>query len=68
MEFQDKIRQKLLMRGFTEKQIFNNRGLIGATLDETILEVIKGTQHTADVTPIRAAFDFIVADMLSKTK
>jgi len=37
MEFEDKIKSKLLMRGFTQKQLLNNRGLIGATIDETIL-------------------------------
>lgn len=29
------IKEKLLVRGFSEKQLLNNRGLIGATIDET---------------------------------
>jgi hypothetical protein len=41
MEFKDKIKQKLILRGFTEEKILNNGGLIGAVIDETILEVVK---------------------------
>jgi hypothetical protein len=41
MEFEDKIKQKLILRGFTEKQILNNKGLISSVIDETILEVVK---------------------------
>ena len=40
-EFEKKIRNKLLMRGFPNKKLINNRGLIGATIDEVILEVVK---------------------------
>ena len=40
-EFEKKIRNKLLMRGFPNDKLINNRGLIGATIDEVILEVIK---------------------------
>ena len=40
-EFEKKIRNKLLMRGFKEHRLTNNRGLIGATIDEVILEVVK---------------------------
>ena len=40
-EFEKKIRNKLLMRGFTNEKLINNRGLIGATIDEVILEVVK---------------------------
>ena len=45
MEFEDKIKNKLRLRGFTEEQIINNRGLIGAVIDETILEVTKSADH-----------------------
>ena len=40
-EFEKKIRNKLLMRGFPNNKLLNNRGLIGATIDEVILEVVK---------------------------
>lgn len=40
-EFEKKIRNKLLMRGFPNDKLLNNRGLIGATIDEVILEVVK---------------------------
>lgn len=40
-EFEKKIRNKLLMRGFPNEKLINNRGLIGATIDEVILEVVK---------------------------
>jgi hypothetical protein len=39
----------LLARGFDNKTQLNNRGLIGATIDETILEVVKNLR-IADVT------------------
>lgn len=35
------IKDKLLERGFTNENITNNRGLIGATIDETVNEVKK---------------------------
>jgi hypothetical protein len=37
MEFEEIIKQKLINRGFTNKRLLNNRGLIGAVIDETIL-------------------------------
>ena len=40
-EFEKKIINKLLMRGFPNDKLLNNRGLIGATIDEVILEVVK---------------------------
>ena len=40
-EFEKKIRNKLLIRGFKEHRLTNNRGLIGATIDEVILELVK---------------------------
>jgi uncharacterized protein YjaZ len=41
MDIEQKIKTKLLIRGFSKKTLLNNRGLIGATTDETILEVVK---------------------------
>jgi len=41
MTFEDKIKMKLRLRGFPEELILNNRGLIGAVIDETILETVK---------------------------
>ena len=41
MEFEDKIKNKLLMRGFPNEKLLNNRGLIGATIDEVILMTVK---------------------------
>jgi len=41
MDFETKIRNKLLIRGFPIKTIDNNRGLIGAVIDETILLTVK---------------------------
>ena len=38
---EQKIKTKLLIRGFSKDTLLNNRGLIGATTDETILEVVK---------------------------
>ena len=45
MEMEEQINHRLRLRGFTEKTILNNRGLIGATIDETILIVIKGNNN-----------------------
>ena len=36
---EDYIKQKLIMRGFSENQLLNNRGLIGATIEELVLLV-----------------------------
>ena len=49
-EFEKKIRNKLLMRGFANDKLLNNRGLIGATIDEVILEVVKniGVTHCCE--------------------
>ena len=41
MELENKVKQQLLSRGFTKEQLLNNRGLIGAAIDETILTVVK---------------------------
>lgn len=39
MKIEEKIKTNLLNRGFSEKNLLNNRGLIGATIDETIIQV-----------------------------
>ena len=41
MQIDDKVKKNLLLRGFTRNDLINNRGLITATMDETILEVVK---------------------------
>ncbi len=41
MDIEEKVKTKLLIRGFSKENLLNNRGLIGATTDETILEVVK---------------------------
>jgi len=41
MNIEEKVKMNLLTRGFDNKTQLNNRGLIGATIDETILEIVK---------------------------
>jgi hypothetical protein len=41
MNIEEKVKMNLLTRGFDNKTQLNNRGLIGATIEETILEVVK---------------------------
>jgi len=41
MTIEEKIRINLLARGFESDALQNNRGLIGATIDETIIELVK---------------------------
>ena len=41
MDIEEKVYNKLLIRGFSKETLLNNRGLIGATTDETILELVK---------------------------
>jgi len=48
MNIEEKVKSNLLTRGFDNKTLLNNRGLIGATIDETILEVVKNLR-IADV-------------------
>lgn len=45
MKLEDKVKTKLLSRGFKEEQLLNNRGLIGAAIDETALEVVKNINY-----------------------
>lgn len=42
-EIEQKIKEALLIRGFKNETILNNRGLIGAVIDETILKTVKNT-------------------------
>lgn len=44
MNVEEKVKAKLLSRGFKEKQLLNNRGLIGAAIDET-QEVVKNINY-----------------------
>lgn len=37
MEIEEQIKIKLLLRGFSEKTILNNRGLIGAVIEDMII-------------------------------
>lgn len=48
MNIEEKVKANLLVRGFDNKTLLNNRGLIGATIDETILEVVRNLR-IADV-------------------
>nr|AKH47492.1 hypothetical protein [uncultured marine virus] len=41
MNIEEKVKMNLMVRGFDSNTQLNNRGLIGATIDETILEVVK---------------------------
>lgn len=45
-EFKKRVKQQLLSRGFTIEKLLNNRGLVGATIDETarMLIVMKNNQ------------------------
>lgn len=47
MNFEEKIKIQLLARGFGNETILNNRGLIGAVIDETILEMSKNIESTS---------------------
>ena len=41
MSFEDDIKNRLLMRGFSKETLINNRGLIGATIEEVIVLTVK---------------------------
>ncbi len=41
MYIKQKIKTKLLIRGFSKENLLNNKGLIGATNNELIFEVVK---------------------------
>ena len=48
MSITEKVKLNLLARGFTNGQLLDNRGLVGATIDETIIEVIKAMRLGTD--------------------
>jgi len=58
MDIDKIVKDKLLSRGFTEERQLNNRGLIGATIDETIDAVInknavlRSVSHSIEKPPI----------------
>ena len=41
MNLEKNVKQQLLSRGFTKEQLLNNRGLIGAVIDEVALMIVK---------------------------
>ena len=41
MDLEKKVKQQLLIRGFSKEQLLNNRGLIGAVIDEVALIIVK---------------------------
>ena len=41
LDLEKRVRNRLLMRGFSEKDLVNNRGLVGAVMDEVILDLVK---------------------------
>jgi hypothetical protein len=41
MNIEEKVRSNLFARGFNDKTMLNNRGLISAVIDETIIELVK---------------------------
>lgn len=47
MDFDSKVIEKLILRGFTKEQLLNNRGLIGAAIDEIALIVVKNINNDA---------------------
>lgn len=49
-KLEDIIKSKLLIRGFKNEDLLNNRGLIGATIDETVIEVVKNYQFANENT------------------
>lgn len=46
MELEDKVKQRLIIRGWSKETLLNNRGLIGATIEDTIIEVVKSLNKT----------------------
>lgn len=65
-EFEKKIRNKLLMRGFPNEKIINNRGLVGATIDEVILEVVKNIGVTRCCTELPSIEELIISEIRRK--
>ena len=52
MEFDKRVKEQLLNRGFTEEQLLNNRGLIGATINETVVMLVKKLPIQRVVNPV----------------
>lgn len=52
MNIEEKVKMQLMVRGFDLDTQINHRGLIGATIDETILEVVKSF-NVEDISKIR---------------
>lgn len=44
----EQIKTKLLQRGFSHKKLMNNRGLISATIEETISLITKDSIEMCD--------------------
>ena len=53
MSMEQKVKMNLLARGFDNKTQLNNRGLIEATIDETILEVVKNLRIGAVISSVK---------------
>lgn len=68
MEFEKQINKSLLIRGFNNDYLLNSRGLIGATIDETILRVVKTNgAHNVKKKPITGEYiDAIASEYASK--
>ena len=49
MNIEEKVKMNLLTRGFENNTQLNNRGLIGATIDETILIMKKIIEQNAEM-------------------
>lgn len=56
MDIEQKIKTKLLSRGFSKETLLNNRGLIGATIDETILEIVNKIGNVSNQRELLLAF------------
>ena len=45
MDIEQKVKTKLLIRGFSNENLLNNRGLIGATIDEAESLLLGGVEE-----------------------
>ena len=45
MDIEQKVKTKLLIRGFSNENLLNNRGLIGATIDEAESLLVSGVEE-----------------------
>lgn len=53
MNLENIIKTNLMIRGFDEKEQLDNRGLIGATIDETVLAVLKNLNMPVVTNPVK---------------